>query len=81
MTSMSDDGGILSSTSIETPQLAPIPKSESIEDLAMLSGGSVSVSTANLLESVLHVGLQTHPRSDTVNPVVRLSQFNFDVRF
>ena len=48
MTSMSDDGGILSSTSIETPQLAPIPKSESIEDLAMLSGGSVSVSTANL---------------------------------
>jgi len=47
MTSMSDDGGILSSTSIETPQLAPIPKRESIEDLAMLSGGSVPVSTAN----------------------------------
>ena len=47
MTSMSDDGGILSSTSTETPQLAPIPKRESIEDLAMLSGGSVPVSTAN----------------------------------
>ena len=81
MTSMSDDGGILSSTSIETPQLAPIPKSESIEDLAMLSGGSVSVSTANLSGKCPSCGASNPPRSDIVNPVVRLSRINFDVRF
>ena len=81
MTSMSDDGGILSSTSIETPQLAPIPKSESIEDLAMLVEVVFLLQLRTFLESVPHVGLQTHPRSDTVNPVVRLSRINFDVRF
>ena len=45
MTSMSDDGGIISTTSIETPPLEPIKRKESIEDLAMLSGGVASVST------------------------------------
>ncbi len=45
MTSMSDDGGIISTTSIETPPLEPIQRKESIEDLAMLSGGVGSVST------------------------------------
>ena len=45
MTSMSDDGGILSSTSIDTPPPAPVQRRESIEDLAMLSGGGVSVSS------------------------------------
>ncbi len=37
MTSMSDDGGILSSTVQEQPS-APVQRRESIEDLAMLSG-------------------------------------------
>ena len=40
MTTMSDDGGIISSTNIETPTI-PVQRKESIEDLAMLSGGSV----------------------------------------
>lgn len=37
MTTMSDDGGIISSTNIETPTI-PVQRKESIEDLAMLSG-------------------------------------------
>ncbi|MED5290738.1 MAG: zinc-ribbon domain-containing protein, partial [Candidatus Thermoplasmatota archaeon] len=43
MTSMSDDGGIVSSTVQETPPVQ-IQRKESIEDLAMLSGGTVSTS-------------------------------------
>ena len=41
MTTMSDDGGILSSTSVEPP--APLQRRESIEDLAMLSSNQVSM--------------------------------------
>ena len=43
MTSMSDDGGILSSTVQEQPP-APVQRRESIEDLAMLSGPAVPTS-------------------------------------
>lgn len=43
MTSMSDDGGIVSSTVQEIPPVQ-IQRKESIEDLAMLSGGTVSTS-------------------------------------
>ena len=43
MTSMSDDGGIVSSTVQEAPPVQ-IQRKESIEDLAMLSGGTVSTS-------------------------------------
>lgn len=41
MTSMSDDGGVISTTSGNTPTI-PVQRKESIEDLAMLSGGSVA---------------------------------------
>lgn len=43
MTSMSDDGGIVSSTVQEAPPVQ-LQRKESIEDLAMLSGGTVSAS-------------------------------------
>ena len=43
MTSMSDDGGILSSTVQEQPP-APVQRRESIEDLAMLSGPTAPTS-------------------------------------
>ena len=41
MTSMSDDGGVISTTTGDTPTI-PVQRKESIEDLAMLSGGSVA---------------------------------------
>ena len=47
MTTMSDDGGIISSTDIETPTI-PVQRKESIEDLAMLSGGSVQTMTGSV---------------------------------
>ena len=47
MTTMSDDGGIISSTNIETPTI-PAQRKESIEDLAMLSGGSVQAMTGSV---------------------------------
>ena len=43
MTSMSDDGGILSST-VQEQSPAPVQRRESIEDLAMLSGPTVPTS-------------------------------------
>ena len=46
MTTMSDDGGIISSTNIETPTI-PVQRKKSIEDLAMLSGGSVQAMTGS----------------------------------
>ena len=39
MTSMSDDGGIISTTTSDSPTI-PVQRKESIEDLAMLSGGT-----------------------------------------
>ena len=47
MTTMSDGGGIISSTNIETPTI-PVQPKESIEDLAMLSGGSVQTRTGSV---------------------------------
>lgn len=47
MTTMSDDGGIISSTNIETPTI-PVQRKESIEDLAMLSGGSVQTMSGSV---------------------------------
>ena len=41
MTSMSDDGGIISST-LQEPKPVPVPRKESIEDLAMLGGSRPS---------------------------------------
>ena len=43
MTSMSDDGGIISST-LQEPKPVPVPRKESIEDLAMLGGSRPSQS-------------------------------------
>ena len=43
MTSMSDDGGIISST-LQQPEPVPVPRKESIEDLAMLGGNRPSQS-------------------------------------
>jgi len=43
MTSMSDDGGIISST-LQEPKPVPVPRKESIEDLAMLGGNRPSQS-------------------------------------
>ena len=45
MTSMSDDGGIISST-LQEPKPVPVQRKESIEDLAMLGGGRPSQSFA-----------------------------------
>lgn len=45
MTSMSDDGGIISST-LQEPKPVPVPRKESIEDLAMLGGSRPSQSFA-----------------------------------
>ncbi len=47
MTTMSDDGGIISSTNIETPTI-PVQRKESIEDLAMLSGGSAQTMSGSV---------------------------------
>ena len=47
MTTMSDDGGIISSTNIETPTI-PVQRKESIEDLAMLRGGGVKTMTGSV---------------------------------
>jgi hypothetical protein len=47
MTTMSDDGGIISSTNTETTTI-PVQRKESIEDLAMLSGGSVQTMTGSV---------------------------------
>jgi hypothetical protein len=47
MTTMSDDGGIISSTNIETPTI-PVQRKESIEDLAMLGGGSVQTMSGSV---------------------------------
>ena len=45
MTSMSDDGGIISST-LQEPKPVPVQRKESIEDLAMLGGSRPSQSFA-----------------------------------
>lgn len=46
MTTMSDNGGIISTTNTEVPAI-PIQRKESIEDLAMLSGRSVPTTPAS----------------------------------
>ena len=60
MTTMSDDGGIISSTNIETPTI-PVQRKESIEDLAMLSGGSVQAMTGSATGSCPACGASNPP--------------------
>ncbi|MGB1487366.1 MAG: zinc ribbon domain-containing protein, partial [Candidatus Poseidoniaceae archaeon] len=60
MTSMSDDGGIISSTANEAPTI-PVQRKESIEDLAMLSGGSVSTITGSMSGGCPSCGARNPP--------------------
>lgn len=60
MTSMSDDGGIISSTANEAPAI-PVQRKESIEDLAMLSGGSVSTTAGSVSGGCPSCGARNPP--------------------
>jgi len=60
MTSMSDDGGIISSTANEVPTI-PVQRKESIEDLAMLSGGSASTVAGSMSGGCPSCGARNPP--------------------
>lgn len=60
MTTMSDGGGIISTTNSEPPTI-PVQRRESIEDLAMLSGGTVQTMTSSVTGGCPSCGASNPP--------------------
>lgn len=60
MTTMSDDGGIISTTNTEVPTI-PVQRRESIEDLAMLSGGTAQAMTGSVTGGCPSCGASNPP--------------------
>ena len=82
MTSMSDDGGIVSSTAQEAPPVQ-VQRKESIEDLAMLSRGTAPASQVIGMWGVAvpHAEPEIPLRNAIANRVVQHYLAEFNVRF